>query len=106
MAEDFYLDEDGMRGVTGGMRFSGEEMKSAFTDLENGLAPFVGCWGNDEIGKAFEKNYWPNASMMLDGYRPAGDDMVKGADVTMDNVTYFASLDEDNAKWLDSQKPE
>lgn len=106
MADDFYLDENGVLGVADGMRRTGDALSSSFNSVNDALNKDVGCWGNDEIGKSFEQNYWANATKMLDSYRPAGQDLIDGANNMARTARDLASVDLENAKWLDSQKPD
>ncbi|MFC3456278.1 hypothetical protein, partial [Amycolatopsis speibonae] len=76
-------------------------LRDALVALNGVLDQYEGCWGDDEIGKQFEKGYKADA----DGSRVALGDMHEGVDKTVASVdkavTEFVGLDEDNAKAFD-----
>lgn len=106
MADDFYLDEDGVVRFAKGLKRTGRRLEDSYEELTNTLTGYVGCWGNDEIGKGFETNYWDNSQKLLEGMGPAGEGLVDSANNTKKTARYFADLDLNTAKRLDSQKPE
>jgi len=103
MADDFYLDEPAFEGVTDGMLVTGNNLTTAYTDLDGVLLATQGCWGDDEIGKAFEGNYWENAEKVRTGMDGAGDGIVETSRSARLTARDLASVDEQTAKWLDSQ---
>ncbi|MET0188922.1 MAG: hypothetical protein ABW212_08000 [Pseudonocardia sediminis] len=101
MAENFYLDPDGLKNATNGMRTSGREIKAAFDRLGHTLDDHHGCWGTDDIGTAFGNKYVPSASSFrTDGATGAANftDMADTADEWSET---FQSVDEDNARRID-----
>jgi hypothetical protein len=106
MAEDFYLDEDGVVHFAKGLKRTGHRLSDSYDELTNTLTGFVGCWGDDEIGKGFEKNYWDNSQELIEGMSEAGEGLVDGGKDAKKMAHNFADLDLKTAKWLDSQKPD
>lgn len=106
MAEDFYLDEDGVVHFAKGLKRTGNRLTDSYDELTNTLTDYVGCWGDDEIGKGFEKNYWDNSQELIDGMKDGGEGLVDSANGAKKSAHYFADLDLRTAKWLDSQKPD
>jgi hypothetical protein len=106
MAENFFLDEPAFEGVTDGMVVAGTNLNTAYVALDGVLTATQGCWGDDDIGKAFEKNYWENAEEVWTGMETAGEGINGTAQGARRKARDLASLDERNAKWLDSQVPE
>lgn len=106
MADDFYLDEDGVVHFANGLKGTGKRTSGSYEDLTRTLTEYVGCWGGDEIGKGFEENYWDNSQKFIVGMKGGGEDIVDGADNAKKAAHRFAELDLKTAKWLDSQKPE
>jgi hypothetical protein len=106
MAEDFYLDEDGVVHFAKGLKRTGNRLTDSYEELTNTLTGYVGCWGDDEIGKGFEKNYWDNSQELIEGMKGGGEGLVDSANGAKKSAHYFADLDLHTAKWLDSQKPD
>lgn len=101
MAEDFYLDPDGVGQATRDLKASGRRLSGAFTKLTETLDRHDGCWGDDDIGKGFEKSY-----------RQPSTDARKGAKDTIEGITgicdevdeaskTFQSVDHENAEKID-----
>ena len=97
MAKDFYLDPERLEAANSKIRAAHGGLESAFQDLTGILDDHHGCWGDDDIGKAFEKNYTePEKSI-----REASKVLIEGVDGTADqiatNVRDFQELDQQNA---------
>jgi hypothetical protein len=103
MAENFYLDEPAFEGVADNILVSGTNLGTAYGKLNDVLLATQGCWGDDDIGKAFEKNYWENAEEVRVGMANAGEGLVETSKNVRKKAEVLADLDERNAKWLDSQ---
>jgi hypothetical protein len=106
VAQDFYLDEDDVDKVVRRMRHTGDEMAESFALLDSTLTEYVGCWGDDKIGKAFQGGYWENSQKMLNGYREAGANINDSAKNLADGADLLATVDKDTARRLDSEMTE
>ncbi|MEU3764967.1 hypothetical protein AB0E55_07890 [Amycolatopsis keratiniphila] len=57
MAERLRLDPEALEQVASRLKEAGESFAEAVTELRSELAGTDGCWGDDEIGKSFDKKY-------------------------------------------------
>lgn len=103
MADDFYLDESAFEGVTDSLVTTGMNLDDAVKELNDVLLATEGCWGDDEIGKAFASNYWAIAEQVRTGMEGAGTGIVETARTMRKSAADLASVDEQTAKSLDSQ---
>lgn len=101
MPEDFYLDPAALDVEIAALRTTGSTLSAAFTTLTGVLDDHHGCWGTDEIGEAFAKNYVApeaefrtNGQATVDGLRDAADGVEESSEV-------FQSVDQDNAERID-----
>jgi hypothetical protein len=106
MADKFYLDEDAFDDFARDLREIGKEFDLGQRELAQTLNMYTGAWGNDEIGKAFEKNYWENAEKVREGTEDAGEGVVDTARQSKKFAHYLDSLDEETARKMDKKKPE
>jgi uncharacterized protein YukE len=102
MAEDFYLDPDKLAQATGALRYANEELSSQLAKLTGVLQQHDGCWGTDDIGKAFAKKYVQPSHDAQAGITAT----TGGVDATVRNLdsasTQFQGLDEESAQRLDA----
>jgi hypothetical protein len=103
MADDFFLDNSQFRRVTNDLHSTGSDLVANSDSLVSELDSYVGCWGSDDIGKGFEENYWVNAQALLTGLEGAGDGVIETADYAQQSADNLESVDEETARWLDSQ---
>jgi hypothetical protein len=103
MADNFYLDEPAFDGVTDDMLVTGSNLTTAHGKLNRVLLATQGCWGDDDIGKAFEGKYWENAEKVRTGMDGAGEGIVETSKSARKTARDLSSVDEQTAKWLDSQ---
>jgi hypothetical protein len=103
MADEFYLDPDKFRVVSRDLGQAGTDLKAAQQRLSGILVQYTGAWGSDDIGKAFETNYYANAEMVRTGAGTAGDGIVDSARSAQQSADNLASVDEESAKKLDAQ---
>lgn len=54
---DFFADPDRLRAVSPQFETLGEDVETALGKLQQGLQAEGKCWGGDDPGKEFEKNY-------------------------------------------------
>jgi hypothetical protein len=106
MADQFYLDEPALEGVTDSMIVAGTNLDTAWKKLDGVLTATQGCWGDDDIGKAFEGNYWEKADEVWTATEHAGEGINGTADYVRKKARYLEGLDERNARYIDSQLPQ
>jgi hypothetical protein len=104
MADEFYLDPAEFRVVSRNLRDAGADLKAAQQRLSDVLEQYTGAWGSDEIGKAFEKNYYENAEKVRIGSGKAAGGIIKTADGAQKSADTLASLDEESARRLDAKR--
>lgn len=102
MAEEFYLDPDLYRQATRQLEEAGKKLEAAQKRLAGTLDQYEGCWGDDEIGKAFQKGYYDNAEKLVDGLGKAATGLVESASVARQNAEDFMKLDQDEAQRIDN----
>ncbi|WP_433265599.1 WXG100 family type VII secretion target [Actinosynnema sp. CS-041913] len=69
MTGGFEVDVPGLR--RGGAQFSaaGDSLDGVFQALDGALQAEGQCWGGDESGQAFAKEYVPNSTATLDAFK-------------------------------------
>ncbi|MEV0679407.1 hypothetical protein AB0I60_23075 [Actinosynnema sp. NPDC050436] len=103
MADDFYLDPEGFRAFTRELRDVGEDLGEAQRQLSEVLLQYRGAWGKDQIGKAFQQKYLQPADQLEEGSGRAARGLVQSAGDAQGLANDLAGLDEDAARWMDSQ---
>ncbi|MCG8916456.1 ESX-1 secretion-associated protein [Actinokineospora sp. PR83] len=105
MAEEFRLDPDGVAAGTKRLKTAGGRLNTAVTALNVVLDDHDGCWGTDDIGKAFEQKYVQPATDV----RKYGADAGTGIVTTGENLdsasTTFQSVDHEHASRIDRTPP-
>ncbi|WAL66527.1 hypothetical protein ORV05_01530 [Amycolatopsis cynarae] len=101
MAEDFRLDPDRLSAATRRLGALGERLRNSFQTLTRVLDEHDGCWGDDDIGKSFAKNYVPSATQARDGARQATDGIIQLRGDTDKAAKVFQSVDHDSAQRID-----
>ena len=59
MSGEFWVDTEQLRAAAPAFEQLGERMDTIFTTLRGKLEAEGHCWGNDDYGRAFEKDYKP-----------------------------------------------
>lgn len=103
MSDDFYLDAPAFAGFAKDLRGTGSTFTSAQERLSDTLARYTGCWGDDEIGKAFESNYWENSEKVRVGAGQAGHGIVGTADNAERSGEVLSGVDTETAGRIDAQ---
>lgn len=80
-----------------------QTLSSAFDDLQQFLEARFGCWGDDETGKSFAKNYVPNYQSFMDNFKTLRDSLVQNAGDIAQIPEEFANLDQQNAQAVSGQ---
>jgi len=89
---DFFADPERLRAISPQFETLGEEVETALEKLRTGLAAEGRCWGGDQPGKQFEKNYPQDGD---GGVNKALADLQKLADVlknTGNKITGTANI--------------
>ncbi|SDY07082.1 hypothetical protein SAMN05421504_104411 [Amycolatopsis xylanica] len=101
MAEEFFLDPDGVGQATRDLKASGRRLSGAFTKLTETLDRHDGCWGDDDIGKGFEKSYRQPSTEARTGIKDTVDGILGVCDEVDKSVEIFESVDQENAERID-----
>lgn len=105
MGENFYLDDGLMRHVTTKLAAVGDDFGASQKKLTETLKQYEGCWGEDDIGKGFAKQYCDDADKVLTGTGKDGEYLTDAATTTQKSADNLNKLDEDAAKRIDSRVP-
>ena len=102
MAEDFYLDPDGMTDVNQRIKTAHGEMETAFSELKAELDELHGCWGTDDVGKACEENYKEPDKNIREGSQALIDGVGEFTGSIDDAVREFIEVDEQNRENIEN----
>jgi hypothetical protein len=94
------IDPDAARQQSTRLRASGAKLGSAFQKLKSATTSYDGCWGNDEFGAAFAKNYKPGADKTLTYCGQLSDGVPDAADGIDKAITVLEGTDQNNADSL------
>ncbi|GAB3746628.1 hypothetical protein GCM10027598_85100 [Amycolatopsis oliviviridis] len=106
MADQFRLDPEALERVNGDLAAATARFKEALRELGGKLAEHYGCWGEDEAGKAFAKNYVQTAQETNSGAHQTADGVESTCGSLRDASKQFVGLDEENARALDKSMGE
>jgi hypothetical protein len=104
VSDEFYLDLPEFRRVTKSMGEVGAHLEFAYRQLVDVLDHYKGCWGDDEIGKGFQKSYYKRSEATRKNADEAGGGLVIGADYYGRKAEMMYELDEEAARKLDAYK--
>ncbi|MFE5566584.1 WXG100 family type VII secretion target [Amycolatopsis japonica] len=102
MAEKFRLDPEGVKVAAARLGNLGERLQGAVRDLELTLTERHGCWGSDDIGEAFAKNYVESSDEAREGAQMATEGTVRLRDEIDKTVAFLEQQDEANAARIDA----
>ncbi|MGB3442124.1 MAG: WXG100 family type VII secretion target [Actinophytocola sp.] len=68
MPDGFNVQTDRLRRGASGFGSSGDALSQAGTTLGSALDAQGQCWGNDESGQSFAKDYVPNSQKVRDAF--------------------------------------
>ena len=91
------IDVPGTQRVADRVESAAETYSAALTALHSVLDQHDGCWSDDEMGKAFAKNYVDTAKQALDDGKTAADTGTTMATDLRTAATQLSNQDEDNA---------
>lgn len=106
MGEQFRLDPEGLADANAELLVTGNTLGRAYDSLVLVLDDHHGCWGDDDIGKAFAKNYVDPATEVRDGAKGSVDGIRELHDGVDESSTTFQSVDEESAIQIDSSVTE
>lgn len=101
MGESFRLDPEGLDNANAELLVVGNALGTAFDNLVLVLDDHHGCWGDDDIGKAFAKNYVDPATEVRDGAEGAVEGIHELHEGVEESSTTFQSVDEESAIQID-----
>jgi hypothetical protein len=101
MGENFRLDPEGLDNANAELLVVGNTFGAAYDNLVLVLDDHHGCWGDDDIGKAFAKNYVDSAREVRDGAKGSVDGIHELHDGVDESSTTFQSVDEESAILID-----
>lgn len=78
-----------------------EQFKSALADLTGVLKAHEGCWGEDQIGKAFERKYQGPADDVKEYAADTDETVSKLPGILKKAAESFQQVDADGAKRID-----
>jgi hypothetical protein len=102
VAERFELDEDGARAAGQRAQSASERLLEAHHALVAVLEDREGCWGNDDIGRAFATNYVGLADGTRDNTEVLATNFGAAGEYIVDVAGEFADVDEQNAHEIDA----
>jgi len=100
MAERTSIDMAGTQAVIQQLRQLGMSFEQAAATMKDAAARYDGCWGNDEFGEAFAKNYAPNAGKTIENVSTLANNLGLTADAVTKAVDNLVQVDEINGTRL------
>ncbi|WP_328779543.1 WXG100 family type VII secretion target [Streptomyces canus] len=76
----FAVDPDGLAKTAPYVRAYSDQMRQVVTRLQSSLDEYGNCWGDDEMGKAFEEQYLTPRDQMIDGLKGIAEVLDSTAD--------------------------
>jgi hypothetical protein len=101
VADRFELDENAAVAAGRRARTAGLRLREAHRELVAVLDDHDGCWGDDDIGKAFANKYVQTADGTRENTKILATNLVDTGDYIVDAAREFAGVDEDNARRFD-----
>ena len=102
MVEKFRLDSQGVTSATGKLTAANDRLSEAFGKLDAVLQQHDGCWGTDDIGKAFDGGYAKPAAQVTTSIKTATDNTGKTGKNLNQEVTGFEAMDYEAASRIDA----
>jgi hypothetical protein len=101
VADRFELDESDAHAAGNRAETAGERLLAAHRELVAVLNDREGCWGDDDIGKAFAKNYVGMADGTRENTEILGTNLSDVGEGIRVIASDLADVDEDNARRID-----
>jgi hypothetical protein len=101
VADRFELDEEAAREAADRAQSAGERLLDAHRALVTVLDELHGCWGDDDVGKAFSNEYVGLADATRANTGVLGTNLSDVGDFVDSAVSDFTRTDEENARAVD-----
>jgi hypothetical protein len=101
VAERFELDEDAAKDAGDRAGSAGQRLRDAHRELVAVLDDRDGCWGDDDIGKAFANSYVEFADGTRDNTKMIATNLADTGKYVVSVVDEFVDADADNAREID-----
>jgi hypothetical protein len=98
MTEPFHLDVQAMTPEMRKLGGMSERLAQATNKLVGDLEPHEGCWGEDDIGKGFAKDYVPHCQQTIGEAKQATQGVGNVAGGVQRIVNQFQQIDQANAE--------
>ncbi|MFG1792289.1 WXG100 family type VII secretion target [Nocardia sp. NPDC049149] len=98
---NFRADPDALRATRSGFADVADRIAAAAANLRRVLDAEGECWGSDQIGQSFAKNYTPGVPKALDGVDKLGTTMNNLGDRVVAVANALQNRDQTNAGDLD-----
>ncbi|WP_433599222.1 hypothetical protein ACQPXH_26685 [Nocardia sp. CA-135953] len=97
MTDQVRLDPDALRQDGARLAELGDQVGHTYAELWDCLATADGCWGDDDLGEAFARDFTPHADQLLAGLR-AMEESLRGTAQQVANAAHdFESVDRGGA---------
>ncbi|UOZ06972.1 WXG100 family type VII secretion target [Amycolatopsis sp. WQ 127309] len=101
MVDEFRMDPAGVDRVVARLRDACDSGSAGLRTFDGYLDQLDGCWGDDESGEAFAKNYVGTADQAKEGMRSMLEGLKSMAENLAQSTKNFQGLDELAAKEMD-----
>ncbi|GAA4550627.1 WXG100 family type VII secretion target [Amycolatopsis samaneae] len=64
----FTADPEAVKSAAGGLEVAADNLEDAAKELQSALSAQGECWGDDDSGKEFAKDYVPGAQGAVEGF--------------------------------------
>ncbi|MGW5517132.1 hypothetical protein [Nocardia africana] len=93
MSDELRLDPDALRQDGARLAELGDRVGRTYARLQHGLAAADGCWGDDDLGEAFARDFTPHADQLLAGLRAMQESLRGVAQQVANSAHDFESQD-------------
>lgn len=100
--QNFYLDPEGLGAANEQIRKIQADLQAEYDKLIGAVDEHYGCWGTDDAGKAFEKNFKESEGPAREGGQAINDgtrELSKSVDAAIDK---FNEVDKQNADQINN----
>ena len=98
MGEKFEVQPDRLRDGAGSFGRAGDALSTAGTTLGSALDAQGQCWGNDESGQTFSKDYVPNAQSVRDAFATLAEALQAIKTALEESANSYEGSDQNMAK--------
>ncbi|MDT7783366.1 MAG: hypothetical protein QOF58_1785 [Pseudonocardiales bacterium] len=100
MVRELRFDPDVVRSVNKQVGATATNFSEKVQELVAKCLQHDGCWGNDEFGQSFAKNYTPGQATMLKNGKDIVSSLTTFGKLLDQGVLFLEETDENNAKQL------